>query len=298
MGVTDALHNAAEWPVIVLFGLITQLGDVWFLLLIAGVLYIGGTTLPRIGIDRRRGLFVFALVLTYISLIGTVKAVFQLPRPPGAGTPPDLSWVPSFLAVLIENMTTAESHGFPSGHALGSTMVWGGLALVLEREPATKRFGFASGLILLIAASRLVLGLHYVVDVVAGITLGAVVLGFLYWVADNGTKPGAVLLVAVGFGVAGLLVGITFDSVAACGGAVGGWIAWRVVAETTPAQPANRRDVLRGVLIFGAAAALFGGLTAIEPPLSVTFLGAAASAGMVVGAPLLSTEFGSSSAST
>lgn len=291
IGITDVVHNAAEGPVILLFGLITQLGDVWLLFLLSGSLYIAGTALPQWGIDRRRALFVLALALTYVTLIGALKALFQSPRPPGATIPPELSWIPSILAPLVESTTTAESPGFPSGHALGSTMVWGSLALVLDRGSFQNRIGFAGGMILLISFSRLVLGVHYVVDVVVGIGLGVLVLGTLYWLTEHGSEPGWALLAAVGAGMVGLGVDITFDSVAASGGAVGGWLVWRVVAENMPANPTTKREVVIGALIFGAAAILFGALIAVEPPLLLAFAGSAVSAGLVVGAPLLSQRF-------
>lgn len=286
IGLADALHGAAEGPVIVLFGLLTQLGDVWFLFLLGGSLYVAGDTFPWRGIDRRQGLFVLALGLTYVALVGALKAIFQLPRPPGAGTPPELVGLPSALAVVVESITTADSPGFPSGHALGTTMVWGGLALVVPWSTFTKRIGVAAGVILLVSLSRLVLGVHYLADVVAGMALGAVVLGALYRLSDDATAPGRALFVAAAVGAVGLVVSVTFDSVAASGGALGAWLVWRAIADTTPAHPTTRREVVAGFLALGAAAVLFGGLTAVEPPLPLTFLGAVIAGGLAVGAPL------------
>lgn len=287
VGITDALHAAAEWPSIVLFGVITQLGDGWFLFLLGGTLYVAGDELPRWGIERRRGLFVFGLVLTYVGLIGVLKNTFQLPRPPGAAEPVALQWLPAAFAVIVDSITTADGPGFPSGHALGSTMVWGGLALVLHRGSFRTRIGVATALVVLISVSRLVLGVHYAIDVVIGVGLGVIVLGILYWFADTGSDPGRLFLVAVAIGLLGLMVGITFDSVAAIGGAVGGWIVWRAVAETTPAHPTNRREVLAGFLVLALVAGLFSVLSAVKPPLPVTFFGTAVAVGGVVGAPLL-----------
>ncbi|WP_114578862.1 phosphatase PAP2 family protein [Saliphagus sp. LR7] len=286
VGIAEALHGAAEWPVIVLFGLLTQLGDVWFLFLVGGSLYVAGDTLPWRGIDRRKGLFVLALGLTYVALVGALKAIFQLPRPPGAGTPPELVGLPSVLAAVVESITTADSPGFPSGHALGTTMVWGGLALVLPWGTRRKRAVVAAGVILLVSLSRLVLGVHYLADVVAGMALGVVVLGALYRLSDDGTAPGRALFVAAAVGAIGVVVTLTFDSVAASGGALGAWVVWRAVADTTPAHPTTRREVVAGFLVLGAGAALFGGLTATEPPLALTFLGAVVAGGLAVGAPL------------
>lgn len=49
VGITDVLHGFGERPVIVLFALITQLGDVWFLFLLSGGVYIAGEKLPTGG---------------------------------------------------------------------------------------------------------------------------------------------------------------------------------------------------------------------------------------------------------
>lgn len=287
VGITEALHGAATWPVILLFGLITQLGDVWFLFLLGGCLYVAGGALPRWGIDRRRGLSVFVLALTYVALIGVLKPVFGLPRPPGAQTPVVVEWFPPLLRAVVDSITTGDGPGFPSGHALGSTMVWGGLALVLDWRSFRTRAVAAGVVVGLISVSRLVLGVHYAIDVVVGIGIGVVALATLYWVSEAGFDPERLLLVAAVLGMLGLLTGLTFDTVAAGGGAVGGWLVWRAVAETTPAHPASRRDVWAGFLVLGVVAGLFGALTAIEPPHPVTFVGSAVAVGGAVGAPLL-----------
>ncbi|NHN61484.1 phosphatase PAP2 family protein [Halorussus rarus] len=287
VGVTDALHGYAEWPVILLFALTTQLGDVWFIFLLGGGLYVAGDEFPRWGIDRRRGLFVVGLVLTYVALIGVLKHIFLLPRPPGAGEPPAIAWLPTGLSLLLESTATADGPGFPSGHALGTTMFWGGLALVVEHWTAWKRFGAAAAIVALVSLSRLVLGVHYLVDVVVGAALGAVVLGALYLLADRGTDPVRVLHVAVAVGVAGLLVGVTFDSVAAVGGATGGWLVWRGVADSTPAHPTNRREVVAGFVALVVSGALFGAVYALTASHLITFVGTAVAVGGAVAAPLL-----------
>lgn len=291
VGVTDALHGSAEGPVIVLFGLLTQLGDGWFLFLLGGTLYVAGDELPRWGIDRRRGLFVLALVLVSVALTGGLKAYFRLPRPPTMGGG-DLLLLPPPLDVLFGNVTTAAGSGFPSGHALGSTMVWGGFALVLERGSFERRVGIAAVVVLLVSVSRLVLGVHYLVDVVAGVGLGVLALGALYRLSGNGSRPGRVLLVAVGSGILGLLVGVTFESVAAVGGAVGAWLVWRGVADSTPAHPTTEREVVAGFLVLGTVALLFVVVTALEPPAPLAFVGTAVAAGGAVGAPLLGERLG------
>ena len=287
IGITEFLHEGADVAVIALFGLLTQLGDVWFLFALGSVLYLAGTELPSVYVDRRHRLFVLALVFAYVALVGTVKALFGLPRPPGAADAPAVAWLPPVLAAVFENIATGTGPGFPSGHALGSTMVWGGVALVLDDLSDRVRFGLASVVVTIVVTSRLVLGVHYAVDVIAGIALGLAVLGGCYWLADGGSAPGRVLAVAVAAGIVGVVVDGSGESVAAAGAAIGGWLTWRAVADTTPDRHANRREVLVGALALITVGGLFGVLYLLEPPASVAFAGAAVAGGGVVAAPVL-----------
>lgn len=82
VGVVELLHGAAS-DIIILFALLTQLGDIWFLFLLGGFLYVAGDEFTRWGIDRRRGLFVLELLLSYVALIGVLKEFFSLARPLG-----------------------------------------------------------------------------------------------------------------------------------------------------------------------------------------------------------------------
>lgn len=287
IGIMEMLQGYGEWPVVVLFALITQLGDVWFLLLLGGVLYVAGDDPPGGGVARRQGLFVLTLVLTYIALIEALKHSIVLPRPPGANIPPRVRGMSAMLEGVFTNITTAEGPGFPSGHALGTTMVWGGLAFVLDRGTRRLRFGIAGVVVVLVSISRLVLGVHYAVDVVVGAGLGIVVLGVLYRLSDRGTDPERVLLVAVTLGIIGLAIGITLDSVATAGSAVGAWLVWRGIADVTPAYPRTRREMVAGFVVLGIMGGLFAIIYVSEPSYLLLFLGAAISAGGATGAPLL-----------
>lgn len=283
VGVADLLRVSGDVPV-VLVGLLTQLGDAWFLLLVAGGLYVAGDAVPTLEIDRRRGLFVLALVITYTALVVVLKEAFLLPRPPGASDHPGVRWLPTTVEIFV---TTAEGPGFPSGHALGSTMVWGGLALVLDRGARRTRLGLAGAVVAGVALSRLALGVHYLIDVVAGVGFGVVALGALYWLSRGGNSPGRVFFVAAAVGGLGLVQGITPDSAAAAGGAVGGLLVWYSVADVTPAGPTSGRAIAAGVAVLAAAGTLFGLVYAFTPSRPLPFLVAAVAVGGAVGAPAL-----------
>lgn len=287
IGVTELLHGQAGIVTVALFALLTQLGDVWFLFVLGGGLYVAGSAVPRLAVDRRQGLFVFALVVTYVVLVSTLKPLFGLPRPPGASEAPAVGWLPPILAAVFENITTASSSGFPSGHALGTTMVWGGVALVLDGVRERVRFGLAAVVVTIVATSRLVLGVHYLVDVIAGVGLGLAILGVCYWLADGGTDPGRVLVVAVAVGVVALFVDGSTTSGAAAGAALGSWLVWRRVADTVPTRATSRGEVIVGAVVLAVVGGFSGVLYALGPPVTVTFVGGAVTGGGAVAAPLI-----------
>jgi undecaprenyl-diphosphatase len=78
-------------------------------------------------------------------------------------------------------LQTASGNSFPSGHALGATIVYGALLLVLlPGIPIVARRGAVTVTALLIAAvafTRVALGVHFVTDVVGGFLLGVAWLG-------------------------------------------------------------------------------------------------------------------------
>ena len=95
-----------------------------------------------------------------ILLNGILKAVFQRQRPSA-----------------FEWGTEVFSSSFPSGHAMSAAVVYGTIAYLAGRLQRTHAARIATtvvavALILLIAASRIYLGVHYPSDILAGMTVG------------------------------------------------------------------------------------------------------------------------------
>jgi undecaprenyl-diphosphatase len=140
----------------------TRLGDGW--LLVAGAL-----AFPLAG-DRGRRVLGAAFVAAALAsaLLVCVKRRVRRPRPcelvhaPGF-EPGPLVWFPS------------DRFSFPSGHALNAFAVASVLALGYPLAAPLALFVAAN-----VAASRVVLGLHWLSDVVAGALVGAS-LGFVAW---------------------------------------------------------------------------------------------------------------------
>jgi undecaprenyl-diphosphatase len=87
---------------------------------------------------------------------------------------------------------------FPSGHAMSSTVTYGALLLVflpaLPRRGKFVAFVATIALVLLIGMSRLMLGVHFISDVVAGYVLGLAWLigstaAFSIWRKEEGKTP-------------------------------------------------------------------------------------------------------------
>lgn len=230
-----------EW-ILPLMEAITRLGDLWMLLAVAALayLYAGG----------RRGAYALGTVLGGLALLAGLKAVFALPRPP-----PELHYV------------ATGTTGFPSGHAMGATVVYGTLALTLDEfGSGSTRLGAAGALVVAISVSRVALGVHYAVDVVAGILVGIAYLEFASRTIDGDPLRAfgaATLLAAVGL-AAGTLTGATPyahcvralcfdpDTVMAVGATSGGLLGW-MATDPTSATSGSVRDRLAADPAFAAS---------------------------------------------
>ena len=85
---------------------------------------------------------------------------------------------------LDEPYVQLTTYAFPSGHALAATATYGALAVILYSSsggPRDRRLlltGFAV-LVAVVAASRVILGAHYLLDVLAGIAGGVALVSAL-----------------------------------------------------------------------------------------------------------------------
>ena len=79
---------------------------------------------------------------------------------------------------LAEALRRASGYSFPSGHSMGSAIVFGALGYLALRSQRTWRakaavLAAAMTLVATIAVSRVYLGVHWISDVGAGVTIGA-----------------------------------------------------------------------------------------------------------------------------
>ncbi len=126
-----------------------------------------GETLPVVAviafvywlIDREAGeRIAFSLMLS-LGINCLIKNVFRLPRPIGED---------GIRSLRVE---TATGYSFPSGHTQNAATLYTFLALWLKRRWV---WAVAAALSLLVAFSRLYLGVHYPKDVLVGLLLGTI----------------------------------------------------------------------------------------------------------------------------
>ncbi|WP_137290975.1 phosphatase PAP2 family protein [Natronorubrum halophilum] len=246
-----------EWAAI-LVALVTQLGDVWFLALLVGCVYWFSAS------KREDAAVVMGLTLAGLSLITVLKHVFALPRP---GHPlVALETLPGLLQPLYEATAMASGYGFPSGHALMTTIVYVTLARRLPIGTFRRRTVAAATIVAVVCFSRVALGLHYLVDVVAGVAVG---LAFLF-VADRllaryPDEQGTIALsLAIVCSASALGVSrVEPDTVTLLGASLGAFGGWQLVrlggdvfAVDRPSS-AVRPLLFRGGLATAAFAPLF-----------------------------------------
>jgi membrane-associated phospholipid phosphatase len=152
----DWLHERATRGWTEFFEAVTWLGNVPVLFSVA---FLAALVLARMRRTSELQLLLLAVIGTQILTFG-LKLGFERERP--------------FFA---DPLATESTYSFPSGHASMSLAVYGTLGFIVARHAAglPARIGAlaaAAVLVLLIGFSRLYLGVHFLTDVVAGLSLG------------------------------------------------------------------------------------------------------------------------------
>lgn len=230
VGVVEALSTLPEW-VVFLAGVVTQLGDVWFLALaIAGLSLLSRSGREYVDEPLRDGLFLFGLLIGAYALTIVLKQAFGLPRPPGAGTAPPPGWFPGWAAPVYVELVVGTGYGFPSGHAVTTSLVYGGAASVLTVWTRRRRVVAAAAVVAVVCTTRIVLGVHYLVDVVAGVGVALVALLAVARLAHR--DPTRILGGAVGLSVLAFALAPIVETglgLAASAAALG---VWQVASRT------------------------------------------------------------------
>ena len=281
--------TAVDFPstVVVAGAVVTQLGDLWFAFSVCTLAYWLGSQTPRLGagLTRERAAMAVALLVGAVTLTVSLKTAFALPRPPGAQSAPEATLLPVFARDLYVSMATGHGYGFPSGHATVAVSLWGGFAWAVRVGTRRLRAAVAATAVALVGLSRLVLGVHYLVDVLVGATVS----GAFLWVALTRLRtPARVFGASAAFALLGLLVGgLSRDIGAAVGMSVGGTAVWLALPDLP--EPSRRGAVTTVALGVVTGAMLSGVLLSVRThPLAGVVFGAVGVA-LLLSLPLVGT---------
>jgi membrane-associated phospholipid phosphatase len=120
-------------------------------------------------VDATLGMRLGLGLLVSLSMNAIFKLALHAPRP-------------YWYDVRVQPYSSETSFGIPSGHAQNSVVLWSLLASWVKRPLA---WGVAVAMILLVSLSRMVLGLHFPSDILAGWVLGLL----LVWAILRFEKP-------------------------------------------------------------------------------------------------------------
>ena len=157
------VHDAAPAALVDAMRVLTYLGSV---VVLGPLALLTGLLLARRGYWRP-ATFVFSTFLAGQLVSQGLKSLVERQRPQ-----------------LEEPYVLLSTYAFPSGHAFGAMTTWGALALVawgLTSDRRRRAFAVttAAVVVAVVAASRVILGAHYTLDVLAGISGGVAVLAAL-----------------------------------------------------------------------------------------------------------------------
>lgn len=180
----DLVPESLAFPV----ALATQLGALWFAGVILFLLY-------RYH-DRERAIIAGGVLVAGTGIWRTIKIVFPVPRPeqPMIATT-DLPFV---LQPLFDLAVVDSGPGFPSGHAVTTTILYLSLASYLSVSTRPKRYAGAVFFIGLVGFTRITLGVHYLVDVIAGAAIGHSTLLSSRWIMKHATEDSTTIALKLG----------------------------------------------------------------------------------------------------
>jgi antibiotic biosynthesis monooxygenase (ABM) superfamily enzyme len=116
------------------------------------------------GISRKAGVHLLVLVITTAYTNSLLKWLFSRPRP---------YWISS----EVTGFDVEHSFGIPSGHSQNAVVVWFFMAALLSTQGRRALwYSIAAVVVFLISFSRMVLGVHFLQDVLCGWAIGALIL--------------------------------------------------------------------------------------------------------------------------
>ncbi|SDR35282.1 phosphatase PAP2 family protein [Natronobacterium texcoconense] len=256
-----------EWMAF-LFAFFSYLGSVWFVA--------PAVVLAFWFWDRHRFGYWLGVVMGGYAIMVALKSFFSIARP-GVGPAITPDSLPTVLALLYAPAVEIHTTTFPSGHALAGTIVWTMLALEVDVGTRVQRLVVAATMIALVSFSRIGAGVHYPIDVVAGVAVAVGYLALVLWLRERITgwpapwrrssrassptrtldlrqAATAVFATAGVLSVLALRAGGGTDAAALLGGSIGAVLAWEYARPARQPWSLSLRRVGQAVVGIGTLA--------------------------------------------
>ncbi len=278
------IREALPWGVVRFLEIITILGNGPVLFAFAALIYWFS---PEDSREER--VTILALTVATLALVMGLKGFLEIPRPFQVET---LEFAPD----------TYPGWSTPSAHAMGATAVYGGFAALKNERLRVLRYVGAGLLIIAIALSRVVLGLHYLGDVILGAILGTLLV-YLAVQVKKRRSTSAMFGVALILSITGFFLGAEVYITLSIGSALGGLIGWKMVKYRI-ADPKCGSIIIVGLMLVPIALTLWlidavvlgyvgiADIPVLGVPLQVfiQIAGYAILFGLIVALPYLATE--------
>lgn len=225
-GVTRWLVERRPEDVTTLFEVLALPGELLVIVLLLGLVYVSAVSrgIRRSGpqpLCSDRSASAIAIVFGGLALVVLLESVIGLGRPPS-------DW----------HAVEASPYGFPSGHVMAATVCWGTLAWWTKRGTRLTRGAIVALLVGVTAIARLLLGVHYLPDVLAGVLLGGAYVWIL--VKSLADRPGIAFSLGIVIALGAVAVsGGGSRSLLALVGTAGAGVGW-VVVESSSVRPRVR----------------------------------------------------------
>lgn len=167
------------------FQIVTMTGEEFFYIIVAAIIFWC--------INKEFGYKLGFAILTSAFINTALKDMINSTRPIGVA------------GVRSLRVQTATGQSFPSGHTQGSTTFWVSCIIKIKRKWI---YIVGISIIFLVAISRLYLGLHYPIDVIAGIVVGLIwtfISNYIFEYARLTKKPLVLMIIVVP-----MLIGMIF----------------------------------------------------------------------------------------
>ncbi|WP_331236297.1 phosphatase PAP2 family protein [Natronorarus salvus] len=255
--VNRAIQEALPELAIDAFGLVTHFGDGATLVGLVVVLYWFGAEE-----DRQKRAMVLAVAVATLALVAGLKGILEVQRPLYAADP-----------VLPFAPETYSGWSTPSAHAMGAAAVYPALAVVIDVGTRRARYTVAGVMVVAVSGSRVVLGLHYVGDVLVGALLGLLLVAIALRITTTSVTPMFGLSLAIA--LAAFALGSEEFTEMAIGASAGGLVVWHSL-EGRESNPLGASMLLVGLVVLPTLVLvrLLDALIAVEETIAIALGGA------------------------